>query len=92
MSKKLKRIHLGRCVWYFMNVPNVMVSTDGTDIKLKHSLFTADVQQEAEERRTDNLIEELPDRLQEERQKISTQQSQRQVDLLRRQFADDVRR
>ena len=70
-----------------------IVRTDGTDIKVKHCLFTANVQQEAEERRIDYEIEELADvRFQEDRHKIFRQHGRRQVDLLRRQFADAVRR
>ena len=52
-------------------------------------MFRRNVPQEAEERRTDFEIEELADRLQEEGQRISPES---QVDLLRRHFADAVRR
>ena len=67
-------------------------ATDGTEIKLKHYFVHDNVQQDAEERRTDYEIGELADRLQEERQQISPQQRQRQADLLRRQFGHAVRR
>ena len=53
---------------------NVIVSTDRTGVKLKHHLFTTNVQQDAEERRTDHEIEELADgRFQDEKQKIVPQ-------------------